>query len=92
MGVEGPQGLGVASAAVFDVLSFVGDDTLPAILGKDGAVVGEGRVGSQNEIVFGGFGGGGKSGTAVMHEGAELGGKSGGFATPVFYQRGRGDD
>lgn len=92
LGVEGTEGLGVAGATIFDVLGFVGDDTLPAVLGENSAIVGEGGVGGEDEIVVIDVGGGGESRGTVVHERAQVRGKFGGFTAPIFHEGGGGDD
>jgi len=90
-GAERAEGGGVLGSAVFDVLGFVADDGGERDGGKELPVAGKRAVGRDDQVVRGEFGGGGEAAVTVMDEDAELGGKAGGFAAPVFQQGCRAD-
>lgn len=91
-GVKGAQGLGVAGAAVFDVLGFVGDDAGEVHGGKKFFVAGEGGVGGDDEVMGGEGGGIGEAALPVVDGDAELRGEAGGLAAPVFDEGGGADN
>ena len=52
MGGERAQGFRVFGATILDMLGFIGDDAAPVGIGEETAIIGQGRVRCEDQIVF----------------------------------------